>query len=782
MQTIGFVLTRHWRDTRNGIEIELWCLSETGPLQIIIPAQQAVFFLAEGEFAAARRQIGNSLCDKSSEVALKNFDQQAVRACYFNKQKNARKASDTLTTLGFTPLESDIKPSDRYLMERFIKGGFQFSDGIKSAATAHSFAQVSSPKLQPSNYKPDFSVVSLDIETAMHPNQLYSIGLWFDGQRLVFMVGEGADTDWLKFHPNETAAIEAFLQWTRDVDPDVFIGWNVINFDFWYIQRRCKKLDIVFSLGRDGSAVNFRETDDSGERFAISIRGRVVIDGIDTLRTAGYRFESFSLQSVASDLLGEGKLLSGNDRGGDITELYLTDKLALAEYNVKDCQLVWDIFNQEKLVEFCLARAQLTGLPIDRVGGSVAAFDFQYLPLLHRAGYVAPSGMNKPAVASPGGYVLSSSPGIYDHVLVLDFKSLYPSIIRTFCIDPMAMAEGLSQDFDSTRHIEGFVGARFSRDNHLLPKIIKQLWMARDEAKKNNDGALSQAIKIIMNSFYGVLGSNGCRFFDTRLASSITLRGHQIIMETKEFIEQQGYTVIYGDTDSLFVWVKDCVDSAQAKAVGVDLAVKLNHWWKTRLETEMNLESVLELEFETHFKRFLMPTIRGSEAGSKKRYAGVVENEQGEDKLVFKGLEAVRTDWTRLARDFQIELYKKIFNDEPFEEFVKSTVSKLQAGESDADLLYRKKLRQSLDDYVKNIPPHIQAARKLQQWGGLVPKRGDWIEYVITVAGPEPASMQRSRLDYDFYVERQLAPAADGILQFYAKSLEQIVAAQMGMF
>jgi DNA polymerase-2 len=196
----------------------------------------------------------------------------------------------------------------------------------------------------------------------------------------------------------------------------------------------------------------------------------------------------------------------------------------------------------------------------------------------------------------------------------------------------------------------------------------------------------------------------------------------------------------------------------------------------------MNLESVLEVEFETHFKRFLMPTIRGSEAGSKKRYAGVVENKDGEDKLIFKGLEAVRTDWTRLARDFQFSLYQKIFADQPFEDFVKNTVLKLQAGELDADLLYRKKLRQPLADYVKNVPPHVQAARKLQQWGGLVPKRGDWIEYVITIAGPEPAVMQRSQLDYDFYIERQLAPAADGILQFYSQSLEQITAPQMGMF
>jgi DNA polymerase-2 len=177
-----------------------------------------------------------------------------------------------------------------------------------------------------------------------------------------------------------------------------------------------------------------------------------------------------------------------------------------------------------------------------------------------------------------------------------------------------------------------------------------------------------------------------------------------------------------------------------------------------------------------------MPTIRGSEAGSKKRYAGVVENKQGEDKLVFKGLEAVRTDWTKLARNFQISLYKKIFAAEPFEGFVKSTVVKLKTGESDADLIYRKKLRQPLTDYVKNVPPHVQAARKLQQWGGLVPGRGDWIEYVITTAGPEPAAMQRSQFDYDFYVDRQLGPVADGILQFYDQSLEQIIAPQIGMF
>ena len=162
-----------------------------------------------------------------------------------------------------------------------------------------------------------------------------------------------------------------------------------------------------------------------------------------------------------------------------------------------------------------------------------------------------------------------------------------------------------------------------------------------------------------MNSFYGVLGTTGCRFFDARLASSITRRGHQIIQETRDYIESQGDRVIYGDTDSVFVWVREIDESlegAERNAAvtrrGRWLQDQLNNWWANRLLEEFGIESVLELEFETHYQRFLMPTIRGSDKGSKKRYAGVVRR-SGEDELVFKGLENVRTDWTRLARDFQ---------------------------------------------------------------------------------------------------------------------------------
>ncbi|MBF4302804.1 DNA polymerase domain-containing protein, partial [Vibrio anguillarum] len=107
---------------------------------------------------------------------------------------------------------------------------------------------------------------------------------------------------------------------------------------------------------------------------------------------------------------------------------------------------------------------------------------------------------------------------------VLDYKSLYPAIIRSYLIDPLGLIEGLRLPTGNTldRAIEGFRGGQFHREKHVLPKMVQDIWQARDLAKKNNDLAFSQALKIIMNSFYGVLGSSGCRFFDTRLASSIT--------------------------------------------------------------------------------------------------------------------------------------------------------------------------------------------------------------------------------------------------------------------
>lgn len=284
-----------------------------------------------------------------------------------------------------------------------------------------------------------------------------------------------------------------------------------------------------------------------------------------------------------------------------------------------------------------------------------------------------------------------------------------------------------------------------------------------------------------MNSFYGVLGSPGCRFFDPRLASSITLRGHEILQRTREQIEARGHQVIYGDTDSVFVWVAEARDDTDAEAAGRELERGLNQWWRDEIARRFGLESALQLEFETHYRRFLMPTIRGSEKGSKKRYAGLVRRD-GRDELVFKGLESVRTDWTRLAREVQGELYRRIFLQQPWQDYLRGITVALLAGERDSDLVYRKRLRRRLDDYQRNVPPHVQAARLCVGRGLPVPGRGDWVEYVITTAGPEPAAAREASLDYQHYLERQLAPVADGILGFLDTSFAAIAGQQLDLF
>jgi len=313
---------------------------------------------------------------------------------------------------------------------------------------------------------------------------------------------------------------------------------------------------------------------------------------------------------------------------------------------------------------------------------------------MHRLGFVAPNLGDMQGDSSPGGFVMDSRPGLYESVLVLDYKSLYPSIIRTFLIDPVGLIEGLREP-DDAHSVAGFRGARFSRTRHALPAMVERVWQGREAAKRAGNAALSQALKIIMNSFYGVLGSSGCRFFDPRLASSITLRGHEIMRRTRELIEAEGYQVIYGDTDSTFVWLGRAHENEAATAIGRALVERVNHWWREHLQAEMGLTSALELQFETHYLRFLMPTVRGAEEGSKKRYAGLVRRADGRDEMVFKGLETVRTDWSPLAQQFQQELYRLIFARQPHRDYVRDYVQRTLDGELDELLVYRKRLKRN---------------------------------------------------------------------------------------
>ncbi|MEZ5936157.1 MAG: DNA polymerase II [Alphaproteobacteria bacterium] len=768
----GFLLTRQWRDRARdrgqGLELVYWIATENGPMRAVVDDQEAVCFVRRDT------DLGACLSDLAVErrpLALRNLQGEVVDGLYFQRQRDLREARRRLRGRGVSLFESDIKPSDRYLMERFITGACSVQG---DPVQRDGYIEYRNARLARASYDLPLRCLSIDIETEGLTGALYSIAAASPDEAVVFVAASSrpvpADLpiDWC---PDERVLLERFFTWLRSKNPDLLLGWNIAGFDLDFLERKCTELGLPFAIGRGEDRATILQPDTSRGMVVARLPGRVALDGIELLRAGFWSFESFELDAVANQLLGRGKAIKRPDqRLAEIRRMYREDPVALAAYNLEDCRLVLDIFAKANLLAFARERAAATGLAMDRYGGSVAAVDHLYLPRLHRAGYVAPDADDvETGAGSPGGYVIDSRPGLYDNVLLLDFKSLYPSIIRTFRIDPLALVD-LGDD-----PVPGFEGASFSRERAILPDLVAELWAVRDRAKADGHAALSQAVKILMNSLYGVLGAYGCRFFDSRLTSSITRRGHEIIQKSRDVIEGKGHQVIYGDTDSLFILPRSQGDEAEIGALGARLASKLNDWWRAHIQKKFRLESYLDIEFETHFLRFLMPTIRGAETGSKKRYAGLVRTTDGGLDLVFKGLESVRTDWTPLARRFQQDLYRRIFLNQPFEGYVRRTLDDLRAGRLDEELVYRKRLRRNLEDYTRNVPPHVQAAKKLEK-----PER--WIRYVITRHGPEPVIDTIPEPDYKHYEQRQLAPVADGILGFAGTSFQAIAGDQLELF
>lgn len=786
----GFILTRHWRETPQGVEVAFWLATDEGPLEVHLAPRPSVAFLPAEQRERAEAVLAGEPGVTLRELALCDFQRRPVLGLYCREQRLLGRLERRLKAAGVALFEADIRPPERYLMERFITAP------VVVTGTPDGAGGLTAARLAPApDYRPRLRPVSLDIETSAQ-GELYSIALEGCGQRQVFMLGPPNGLDErldfrLDYCDSRAALIEALNAWIAAHDPDAIIGWNLVQFDLRILHEHARRLGVPLRLGRGGAEMEWRAHGHQANHYFASAAGRLIIDGIEALRSATWHFPSFSLESVAQTLLGEGKAIdTPYQRLDEILRLFAEDKPALARYNLKDCELVTRIFAHTELFAFLLERASVTGLAADRSGGSVAAFSHLYLPRLHRLGLVAPNlGEGEPA-ESPGGFVMDSRPGLYASVLVLDFKSLYPSIIQSFLIDPAGLVEGLAEPTDAAS-VPGFLGARFSRTRHALPAIVARVGEGREAAKRAGNAPLAQALKIIMNSFYGVLGSKGCRFFDARLASSITMRGHAIMHRTRELIEAEGYTVIYGDTDSTFVWLGREHPEDQAAAIGQRLVARVNAWWREHLAEEYGLESALELQFETHYRRFLMPTIRGAEAGSKKRYAGLVRDAAGEERMVFKGLETVRSDWTELAKEFQQELYRRVFTGEPWRDYVRDFVGdflrRTREGEDDERLIYRKRLRRRLEEYQRNVPPHVRAARLADEHNDRLGRprqyqQGGWIRYVMTVAGPEPLERRQAMIDADHYLTRQLQPVADAILPFVGDDFTALIDRQLGLF
>jgi len=776
-----FLLTAHGRDSGPRYEITLWGAGVLGRrVRILVNDFRPLFFcprsVPEGETGAAAER---------KRLPMRSLDSLDVDCLYFNTHGQMQQTARRLRSAGYPVFESDVNPLARYLMERMVSGSMRAEGTPKDAGA---FINLTNPRLRGGAFIPELRVLSICIDIDTEEN-IRRIACVEESHERVFAInnnnsmdirddvsnniisnnsiaGNNNSTDIrdnvsnnitgnnnkncgeTRFCKDERQVLTDFLAHIRERDPDIIIGWRVVDFVLRIIQDRCGKLGVRFEPGRE-----------AGCRVAASERRRSWRGSVSSKTVWSARVPGRVVMDVPT-------MLRAYHHSPDDYQLDFSDCLACAKR-------VLGVFNEAEILQNAVERSRRSGQTLDTTGGSVASFDYLYLPRLHRAGFVAgdTADIAPPTQALPGGYVIEPAPGLYENVLVFDFKSLYPSIIMTFMIDPLGFRA------PDTDRIPTPVGTSFSKTRSILPEIIRELMAARAAAVEQKNPYLSQAIKLMMNSFAGVLGSTGCRFFSEDVSPSITRTGQYILKTSVGHIEKScGHKVIYGDTDSIFVHLGAGMEE-QADALGRSISKETGEWLRGHLMERFGAVSALELKYECHFHRFFLPSLRGGDIsqGTKKHYCGASTGKDGSMELTFRGMESARSDWTDLAKEFQRELFIKFFSDQPLEDYVIATAERLQRGDYDQKLVYRKRVRKALDAYTANIPPHVQAAKLLD-----APVR--LIKYYITKNGPQPVEKLTAPLDYEHYIDSQLRPIADSILEWTGTDFDRLVSGQQDLF
>jgi DNA polymerase-2 len=740
--------------------VHLYGRLEDGGTFLVRDDRQHPHFYIRSSDADRARQLG---ANEPRSSGKRDFSASPVSQIEVEIPADVPGLRDRLQANGVDTFEADVRFPIRYLIQRGIKGACVIEgDALPGAQSGVGVTLTfDNPELRPLQLKIEPRVLSFDIETDAKAERLLAISLYGLGLDEVFIVdGTEREMPERAIHcVDERSALTAFCDRIRQVDPDVLTGWNTIDFDFTVLQRIAARVRHRFQLGRDSGEIRIRRAEGYFGSGQATIPGRLVLDGIDLLRGAFVRMEDYSLDAVAREVLGEGKAIKSDarDRLAEIMHNYRHDLPAFALYARTDARLAYDIVEKLDLIRLAFARSQLAGMTPDRVAASIASFDFVYLTELEKRGIVAPtvrSDDSRVHAAQQGGHVLEPMTGLHKNVWVFDFKSLYPNIIRTFNIDPLSY---VAHPADAANLIQTPGGA-FRREHAILPALLDDLFPRREAAREAGDKVAANAIKILMNSFYGVLGTSACRFYNPALANSITGTGKDILLWSKRWFEDAGFRVLYGDTDSLFVGSGS--EDPQVLQRGPQLAAALNAQLTRHIRERWGVQSRLELEFEKLYLRLILPTARHSTRGASKRYAGLLRNGEHPD-VEFVGMEVVRRDWTALAKQVQRELYQRLFTDQPVAVYLADIVKRVRDGELDALLVYRKNLRKVAESYTATTPPHVAAARKSTRAPGESRKS---IEYLMTTGGPEPLDNIQHAIDREHYIAKQVKPVAEPVL------------------
>ena len=547
----------------------------------------------------------------------------------------------------------------------------------------------------------DKPVISI---TLKQPNQPYRVWGPYDytaDEDVIYEKCEG-----------EAQLLMKFLDhWSRNY-PDIITGWNTRFFDLPYLINRTTKIlgeDMVSKYSPWGLVRADKVTINNKENQFYNIEGIAQLDYLEIFKkftgnTLGMQ-ESYRLDHIANVVLGEGKL--SYEEHGSLYTLYKTDFQKFIDYNIKDVELVERLDEKLDLISLVLTMAYRGGVNYNDTLGTTAIWDSIIYRMLNKNKIACPPKLDKPKTAYPGAYVKEPQVGSHDWIVSFDLNSLYPNIIVQYNMSPETVLDGFHNDVSVDAYLDGTcdvsdkeysvapTGIKFSHEKvGVIPAIIKQYYNDRrvvksemlklqqdyqDNPTKELDNKITSlnnqqmAIKILMNSLYGALGNRWFRYFDQRVAESITLAGQLSIKwaeravnhEMQNLLKTDEDYVVAIDTDSLYIRMGDIVDRFSPKNPVAFLDKTSAHFEKVLAESYDKLAEITN----SYENRMEMGREVIAERGiwvAKKRYILSVNNNEGVQyktpKLKMMGIEAIKSSTPQVVRDRFKEIFRVIIS------------------------------------------------------------------------------------------------------------------------
>lgn len=697
---------------------------------------------------------------------------------------------------GNETFEADILFKYRFLVDKGIKGmGWLAIDGERAftktvkcmAYHAKEVRPVEKRENSPLRYLSfDIECIPADVTKPLNPKKdsIVMIALSFAPKyknlESLVLVAKPASANGVEGFNGEKEMLQAFLEIVDSYDPDIMTGYNINAFDIPYLLERLEKNGLQKYFGRATDKSVYTQT--FGMTQESVIPGRIVVDSYQLIRRdAWVKFHRYDLNTVAKAMLGEEKL---DVEYGAMPGLWNGSRENLTkfiEYARKDAELSMRLVLEKHLLDKFFELSKISGVLLqDAFGGQSQRIEVMLLHEFKKRNFVMPTKPSRTEMSKrlkerdkqglQGATVLEPKKGLHASgcTLVLDFKSLYPSLMMAYNISPDTLLTdpGIECSVSPT-------GARFIKKEMregILPYVLKQLLETRQEIKKimkTSRGeerrilnAKQLAVKDISNSIYGYTGYVRARLYVFDVASSITAYGRENIEKTKKLVEENfPVEVVYGDTDSLFVKTK-LTNLDEAKEIGEKISQLVSS----------KLGGKLQLEFEKIYCTFLILT--------KKRYAGwkFSYDDGWKDDIEMKGIETIRRDWCPLVSETMSAILNTILKEGDVQKSIaqlRSVVEQLKKGEIPLEkLTVVKGITKSVDSY-EGMLPHIELAKKLVQRNPQGVKVGDRLGFVIIKGNailskraeePEYAKKHKLAIDSDYYIHSQLFPPIERIL------------------